>query len=77
MTKADSSLPANNSNSIKKKTCPQCQTEFDCGSSETKSCWCNDLPKIMPLEENMHCLCPECLKIVIDNKIEEHKNKEV
>lgn len=47
---------------VKKLSCVQCGTIFNCGSTEDRSCWCMNLP-------NMHqhfdlagsCLCPDCL----------------
>ena len=51
----------------RKKQCERCKTVFSC---YTTNCWCNELPQIMPLPENENCLCPECLKITIDYKIE-------
>ena len=51
----------------RKKTCPRCQTLFPC---LTENCWCSKLPQIMPLSTDEDCLCPDCLKIEIQNKIE-------
>jgi hypothetical protein len=50
----------------RKKVCPNCQTEFSCF---TENCWCNELPRVMTLEDSKGCLCPDCLKIAIDNKL--------
>lgn len=50
----------------RKKVCPRYDAVFACYSA---NCWCNQLASIMPLSMNEDCLCPECLKIAIDNKI--------
>ena len=50
----------------RKKTCPRCNSLFSC---YTGNCWCNELPQIMPLNDNEDCLCPDCLKKEIDNRI--------
>ncbi|MGB0809637.1 MAG: cysteine-rich CWC family protein [Candidatus Puniceispirillaceae bacterium] len=42
--------------------CTNCGTQFNCGSTPTRNCWCVNLP-------NMHdqfdladsCLCPDCM----------------
>lgn len=50
----------------RKKVCPRCLAVFSCC---TENCWCEDLPQIMPLSEFEDCLCYDCLKIEIENKI--------
>lgn len=40
--------------------CPNCQTEFHCGSKDNEPCWCCDLPNIVPVNSG-ECLCPDCL----------------
>ena len=51
----------------RKKSCPRCGTAFGCCS---ENCWCSELPNIMPLVDNEDCLCYDCLKKEIDNKVE-------
>jgi hypothetical protein len=53
----------------RRKSCEQCGKEFSCYTSD---CWCNDLPNIVPLDMERGCLCPECLKTLIDKKTEEY-----
>lgn len=53
----------------RKKTCEQCGTDFGC---YTAGCWCAELPMIMPLDtKTKDCLCPECLKAIINDKLAE------
>jgi hypothetical protein len=55
-----------NANEIK-KTCHRCQAVFSCWK---ENCWCEKLPQVIkPLSENEDCLCPDCLKIEIENKL--------
>jgi hypothetical protein len=42
-------------------TCPNCKTEFHCGSKDKEPCWCCSLPNIVPLG-SQNCLCPACLE---------------
>lgn len=50
----------------KHKKCVNCQKPFSC---YTDGCWCAELPMIMPMENSTDCLCPNCLKAVIDEKL--------
>nr|WP_294860326.1 diphthine--ammonia ligase [uncultured Fluviicola sp.] len=50
----------------KQKMCVQCGIPFSC---YTQGCWCADLPMIMPMENITDCLCPTCLKAIIDEKL--------
>ena len=60
-------------NTVREKTCVQCQTTFGCGNpSETIKCWCNDLPPIFSLDNYSDCLCPNCLKQATIIKINEY-----
>jgi hypothetical protein len=52
----------------RKKACPRCMAVFLCC---TEDCWCSKLPRIMPLSEHEDCLCYECLKVEIEQKIAE------
>ena len=55
------------------KICSSCGESFGCGSdTPEQSCWCNDLPPIMPMDPSVDCRCPECLKIVIQEKVAEY-----
>ena len=51
---------------IKIKTCPICNSNFDC----TTNCWCNDFPSIMPINPERGCLCKNCLKKEVAKKID-------
>ena len=55
----------------KEKTCPQCQASFICS---TEKCWCSLLPNIVTLDEKAECLCPNCLKAVIEEKTKIQNN---
>ena len=55
---------------IKQKVCVECKKPFSC---YTQGCWCADLPMIMPMENITDCMCPTCLKKVINTKLTEHK----
>ncbi|WP_341904293.1 diphthine--ammonia ligase [Fluviicola taffensis] len=52
----------------KQKVCVQCGISFSC---YTQGCWCAELPMIMPMENITDCLCPNCLKAAIDEKLNE------
>lgn len=54
----------------KHKICVQCGIPFSC---YTQGCWCGELPRIMPMENITDCLCPACLKLVINEKLVEKK----
>jgi uncharacterized protein len=44
------------------KVCEQCGSKFICEISAGKStCWCFDLPRVMPVIPSTDCLCPSCL----------------
>lgn len=43
-------------------TCDKCGTQFKCGSTKERSCWCMKLPNMtgsFDLADN--CLCPDCM----------------
>jgi len=42
-----------------KNNCAQCGKEFSCGHPGT--CWCSDLPHIMPVDDGALCYCRQCL----------------
>lgn len=52
------------------KACSKCNTGFLCESA----CWCGDFPRIMPMDPKRGCLCINCLKDELLNKIEEWMN---
>ncbi len=54
----------------KQKVCVACEKAFSC---YTQGCWCADLPMIMPMENITDCMCPACLKAMINTKLAEHK----
>ena len=51
-------------------SCFQCGAELVCGAvNGDTTCWCDSLPKIMPLnEEATSCYCRECLEKVMQEK---------
>ena len=51
--------------------CPDCKTEFHCGSNDKEPCWCCSLPNIVPLDSK-ECLCPACLEKKI-KELQSHK----
>lgn len=53
----------------KHKLCTSCGKPFSC---YTSGCWCGELPRIMPMENITDCLCPNCLKSVINEKLTEN-----
>ena len=53
----------------KHKICVNCGIPFSC---YTQGCWCAELPMIMPMENITDCLCPVCLKSVINEKLIEN-----
>ena len=43
--------------------CARCGAKFECGMTQGLShCWCEDLPKVLPVKPGAACLCPDCLK---------------
>ena len=57
-------------NKGKTKSCDNCNSAFECGAGSPQSvCWCSTLPGIEIIEEGKDCLCPDCLKKEIANKI--------
>jgi hypothetical protein len=53
---------------LREKTCPSCATTFECGGN----CWCNDLPKIVPMNSEVGCWCRSCLTKQVKKTIAEH-----
>lgn len=52
------------------KTCSFCAAAFGCGATDsTKTCWCAELPHVMPFPGNGDCLCPDCLKAQVEKVI--------
>ena len=42
--------------------CQKCATQFKCGSTEGRSCWCMNLPNMTgSFDLADDCLCPDCL----------------
>lgn len=58
----------------KHKACVNCGIPFSC---YTQGCWCAELPMIMPMEDVTDCLCPACLKAVIDEKLAANNWKKI
>ena len=47
---------------VKKLTCQECGTVFNCGSTETQACWCKNLPNMRgSFDLAGACVCPDCL----------------
>ena len=45
------------------KKCSTCSVFFNCGITENDGgCWCNHFPAIFPMNFDVDCLCPDCLK---------------
>lgn len=52
-------------------TCAQCGATFGCGDEAgEQSCWCGELPPLMPMDESKPCLCPPCLKQELRRRID-------
>lgn len=50
--------------------CSRCGNKFECGHEQGKStCWCFELPHVIPVDQAEHCLCPECLQKEIQNNL--------
>ena len=47
------------------KNCTECGVAFEC-QNESRGCWCESLPAVLPLAEGAQCLCPDCLKAKIE-----------
>ncbi len=42
--------------------CEKCGTQFKCGSTAARSCWCMKLPNMTgSFDLAGSCLCPDCL----------------
>lgn len=51
------------------ETCGRCGETFGCGGAEGKtSCWCAELPAIMPMGAD-DCLCPKCLRAEVGRRV--------
>jgi hypothetical protein len=51
------------------ETCARCKAQFGCGQAEGGgSCWCADLPPIMPVKGES-CLCPSCLRAEVAARV--------
>ena len=47
---------------VKKLTCDECGTSFNCGSTEGNTCWCMNLPNMRgSFDLAGKCVCPDCL----------------
>ena len=42
--------------------CRICEATFHCGVDMDGPCWCMEIPKIIPVEGAISCLCPNCLE---------------
>ena len=55
------------------KTCPECGSQFTCGSDSPEPCWCASLPRIVEMATGRDCLCPACLTREIENRVQLHQ----
>ena len=52
---------------MQKVVCSACGEMFECGALDASgTCWCAQLPHIIPFDEKATCLCPSCLKAKIE-----------
>lgn len=58
-----------------KKICPACEKTFICKATDDASCWCTQLPPILPADEDSQCLCPHCLSVRIKTKLNDEPEK--
>ena len=55
--------------------CANCGTSLFCGAvNGNAECWCMELPRVMPIDENASCFCKNCLEKEIENK---YANREI
>jgi hypothetical protein len=52
---------------INQKNCSACGVVFHCGAASGTKCWCDDLPKLVPVV-GRDCLCPACLADAIERQ---------
>ena len=49
---------------MQKLICDECGTQFQCGSSSNKECWCYSLPNMRTsFDLAGKCVCPDCLTL--------------
>ena len=49
---------------LKKLVCDECGTQFNCGSTEERSCWCMSMPNMRGgFDLAGKCVCPDCLTL--------------
>jgi hypothetical protein len=49
---------------VKKLTCDECGTLFNCGSAPGESCWCMNLPNLRgSFDLAGKCFCPDCMTL--------------
>jgi hypothetical protein len=53
--------------------CALCGKSFRCSAGIGNECWCTELPNIMPVKSGARCYCPECLKLILEEKLNEVK----
>jgi len=47
---------------MESKQCSVCGSQFTCDADQgSKSCWCNQYPSVMPVDNVQGCQCPTCL----------------
>lgn len=57
---------------MQEKSCLACGNGFICGKSHDPDtlCWCFEYPAVMPMESVTGCYCPDCLKPLIQARIQ-------
>ena len=52
------------------RVCERCGAKFVCDMAAGKSsCWCFELPRVMPVIPSTSCLCPKCLETAVKQQI--------
>ncbi|MBX2872537.1 MAG: hypothetical protein KTR30_10570 [Saprospiraceae bacterium] len=49
--------------------CSNCGNILSCAADQATACWCAELPAILPPVTGKSCLCIDCLKAEIQEKI--------
>jgi hypothetical protein len=58
---------------LQEKSCSRCGVKFGCGV-ENDSCWCQQLPAVSIDDPNVDCLCPDCIRVKVDQSSAAKKN---
>lgn len=52
--------------------CSNCGVPLTCAADQGASCWCTELPPVLPPEAGKSCLCSHCLKVAVQEKIQQY-----